>query len=182
MKELELNLMEVYPDETWTMLYGDTISGPESIDPTSKIAQCINLLNEINISYVSYFSDNMSGEKHPKYTNSFTLFVKTDDFEYIQKHLMESGVLFDKTIEEIEEFKDVDINEELTYQSLSPFNKALDTIFSVCGLLFLWGMTIIFIYLSTQVSNGKVGSIIVTTILVLVSLIYTKKTFFTDKK
>lgn len=182
MEELELNLMETYPDVTWAVLYEDIISGPKSIDMDSSIAQYINLLNEKNISYVSYFSDNMTGVKHPKYTNKFKIFVKTEDLECAQDYLVEKGLLLDKTVEEIEEFKDVDMEEEFTYQSLSPFNKTLHIIFSIAGLVFLWGATILLIYLSTQVSSGKVGAIIITILFGLFSVIYTKRAFSPKQK
>lgn len=177
MEELKLNLMETYPDETWAVLYEDIISGQGSIDSNSAIAQYINLLNENNISYVSHFSDNMTGGKHPKYTNKFRIFVKIEDLQYTQDYLVEKGLLLDKTIEEIEEFKDVDMNEEFTYQSLSSFNKTLHIIFSISGFVFLWGFTILLIYLSTQVSGGKVGAIIITILFCLFSIIYTKRIF-----
>lgn len=177
MKQLELNLVETYPDNTWVVLYECKIFGPESIDSESGVAKYIEVLMENNITYVSYFSEKTSGTKHPKYTNKFRVFIKAEDLEYTQNCLAKKELLPNKRIDEIEELKDVELDEELTYKDLPLITRMIYIISTILGLLSLWGITLMFVYISTQMTmeDGKIAIIIIATFLVIVSLLCTKR-------
>ena len=177
MKELELNLVETYPDNTWVVLYECKIFGPESIDSDSGVAKYIEVLMENNITYISYFSEKTSGAKHPKYTNKFRVFIKAEDLEYTQNCLASKELLPNKRIDEIQELKDVELEEELTYKDLPFITRMVYIIPTILGVLFLWGFTIAFVYISTQMTmeNGKIAVIGIATFFGIISLLCTKR-------
>jgi hypothetical protein len=183
MKELELNLVETYPDNTWIVLYECKISGPESIDSESGVAKYIEVLIENNINYISYFSEKMSGTKHPKYTNKFRVFIKAEDLEYTQNCLAQKELLPNKSVEEIQELKDMDLDEELTYKDLPLIIRLIVYIIPmIFRVLFLWGATFACAYFSTQmkIEEGKIVVIVIAIFLGILSLLCTKR-LFTDE-
>lgn len=162
--KIHLNLVTTKPDESWKAITSSRVNSKEIVE-LEQINNYINLLKKYNISYVSYFEEYVSGTaKFPKYHNSLIVFVKTDNSDYVQNLLVENNLVFDKEINEIEEFKDVDIDEPIENELIKKTNKFIFLIYILVAIIYIF-----LIYLAFELKSlaDKAGVITIISLFTL---------------
>jgi len=109
-----LNLVYKFPDDNWECVFTSIVSN-EKIIYHEQVNSVIDLFEKNNITYISYGT-----------LEQLSIFVNTFDFECAYELLSKNNLIFNKSLEEIAEFKGVDI--ETPIEDDGSYNKWWDNI------------------------------------------------------